>query len=288
MSLSIDGSNLIFENIRVTLINGSNPETGTAYCIFSSDEGFGQLPFLATGESGKPPVFDSITMTEVDPDEPLPSPNPIVIMVSEGGPGVAAHYTMEFFIHKGEAGDIGAVTIATATDLATTPALGVATDGYGLVYRSSDSKWVPVAQRVGNMYTPATLVATAYNTTSPRLLSQISIPPQPWDWYPRCFAQVEVSGSSDTRVDIIARVGDPSSGDQMGFSKGKAGATPPVNVMIPAPLVGASIPGTYGRVAAGEAKTIYLRAEQQAPSSGSWSTPAAPDTTFCVEVVPLL
>lgn len=259
-----------------------------AYLILTPEGGFGQLPFLATGESGKPPIFDSITMTEVDPDETLPTPNPIVTLVNPGGPGVAAHYTMQFFVHKGETGDTGTIVISNAADLATSPSLGPSTDKYSIIYRSSDAKWVPVAQKVGNMYVPTSIVATAYNATPNRLISSVSIPAQPFDWYPRVFAQVAVTGASDTRVDVVARLNDPAAGDQVGYSKGIAGATPPVNVLIPAPPAGSSMPGAFGKVAAGASAVIYLRAEQKAPSSGSWSTPASPDTTFCVEVAPVL
>lgn len=287
MAVTVDGNNLTFEG-RVTVVNGANPETGIAYLILTPEGGFGNLPFLATGESGKPPIFDSITMTEVDPDEPLPTPNPIVTTVSEGGPGVAAHYTMQFFIHAGQKGDTGTILISSAADLATSPVLSSSTEGYHIVYRHSDGKWVPTAPKIGNIYIPSSILATAYNTTPQRLLSSISIPAQQFDWYPRAFAQVAVTGAADTRVDLVARVNDPASGAQVGYSKGLTGATPPVNVLIPAPPAGESMPGPYGKVLAGNPATIYLRAEQKGAGSGSWSTPASPDTTFCVEVVPVL
>lgn len=287
MAVTVDGNNLTFEG-RVTVVNGANPETGIAYLILTPEGGFGNLPFLATGESGKPPIFDSITMTEVDPDVPLPAPNPIVTTVSEGGPGVAAHYTMQFFVHAGQKGDTGTIVIKNATDFATTPALASDTDGYHIVYRHSDGKFVPTAPRVGNLYVPNSISSTAYNTTPNRMLVSVSIPAQKFDWYPRCFGQVAVTGAADTRVDLVARLNDPASGDQVGYSKGIGGATPPVNVLIPAMPPGSSIPGPYGKVAAGDPATIYLRAEQKAAGSGSWSTPASPDSTFCVEVVPVL
>jgi hypothetical protein len=101
------------------------------------------------------------------------------------------------------------------------------------------------------------------------------------------FAYTVVTGSSDTRVDLVARLNDPASGDQVGYSKGIAGATPPPNVLIPSAPAGSSIPGNYGKVSAGSAATIYLRAEQKAATSSAWSTPASPDTSFWVEVMPL-
>lgn len=286
MGLTINGNDITFEG-QVNIVNGFNPDTGTAYLILTPDGGVGVLPFFNEGAPGLPPEFDSITVTEVEPDDPLPSPNPVVTTVSAGGAGVASHYTLEFFIHKGEAGTTGANEISTAVDLADSPALGVGTEEYILVYDSLNQEWVPTAQKVGDAYVPATINSTAFNNTANRTLASVVIPAQPFNWRPRCFAQMVVTGSSDTRVDLVARLDDASSGDQVGFSKGLAGATPPPNILIPAAPAGSGIPGSYGVVDAGVAATVYLRAEQKAPSSNSWSTPASPDTTFWVEVAPI-
>ena len=285
MSLTIDGNNITFNGV-VTVVNGFSPDSGTAYLVLTPSGGFGTLPFFATGDPGLPPVFDSITIQEVDPGDPLPSPNPEVTVINPGGPGEASHLTLKFYLHKGEAGDAGTFTISSATDLSGTPGSG--NDKNQLLYRYSDGKWVLSAQKVGDQYVPATIAATSYAVTTPRTLTSVTIPAQPFDWRPRVFAQTVVTGSSDTRVDLVARVGNASTGDQVGFAKGLAGAAPPPNVLIPAAPAGSSVPGTYGRVSAGSSATVYLVAEQKAPSSNSWSTPASPDTTFWVEVAPLI
>ncbi|WPH57649.1 hypothetical protein [Mycobacterium phage WXIN] len=284
MSLTVDGNNITFTG-TVTVVNGANQDSGTAYLVLTPEGGFGTLPFLATGDPGKPPVFDSFTMEEVDPDDPLPTPNPEYTLVSPGGPGEASHYTLKFYVHKGATGATGTFTISGATDLSGTPGSG--NDKQILVYRHSDGKWVLSAQKVGDQYVPAAIASTSFSVTTPRTLTSVTIPAQPFDWRPRVFAQTVVTGSADTRVDLVARVGNASSGAQVGFSKGLAGAAPPPNILIPAAPAGSSMPGSYGRVAAGDAATIYLVAEQKAPSSNSWSTPASPDTTFWVEVAPL-
>lgn len=282
MALSIDGNNIVFDG-RLTVVNGFNRETGTAYLVLTPSGGFGTLPFFATGDPGLPPVFDSITVEEVEPGDPLPTPNPVVTPVSPGGPGVASHYTLKFYLHKGTAGSTGTFTIAGATDLSGTP-----TDKYTLVYRNSDGKYVLTAQKIGDQYVPAAIAATSFSATPSRTLASVSIPAQPFDWRPRAFASTVVTGSSDTRVDLIARVGDASTGAQVGFAKGVAGVAPPPMVLIPAAPAASAVPGSYAKVAAGTPTTVYLVAEQKAPSSNSWSTPASPDTTFWVEVAPLL
>ncbi len=284
MGLTVNGSDITFEG-QIQVVNGFNPDTGVAYLILTPSGGFGSLPFFSTGDPGLPPVFDEITVEEVEPGDPLPSPNPVVTVVNPGGAGVASHLKLKFYVHKGEAGDAGTFTISGADDLDGTP--GAGTDTYMLLYRNSDSKWVMSAQKIGGAYVPSAISATAFNATATRTLASVNIPAQPFDWRPRCFGQALITGSVDTRVDLVARLNNATSGDQVGYSKGVAGAAPPPNILIPAAPAGSAIPGSYGRVTAGNAATVYFMAEQKAPSSNSWSTPASPDTTFWVEVAPV-
>lgn len=282
MPLSVEGNDIVFAG-QVRVVNGFNPDTGVAYLVLTPEGGTGQLPFLANGEPGLPPTFE-FDFVPVHPDDPLPSPNPDVVLIDPGGPGVASHYSLTFYNHTGADGDPGTFNISGAADLSETPGSG--TDGYILVYNHSTGKWVLSAQRVGNAYVSPAISATSGSTAS-RTLSSISIPAQPFNWRPRVFAQTLVSGTANTRVDLVARIGDASTGDQVGFSKGVAGAAPPPNVLIPAYPTGEAVPGSYGRVGAGQAATIHLVAEQKASTGDNWATPASPDTTFCVEVQPV-
>lgn len=287
MGISVNGNDIEFDG-TVKVINGFNPDTGVAYLILTPKGGTGAIPFLAQGLPGLPPVFDNITVEEVDPGDPLPSPNPVRTLVSAGGPGVASHWNLKFYIHSGATGSTGTYSISGAADLASTPALGSGTNTYQLIYRNSDNLWVPQAQKVGNQYVPATLSNTAYDATPNRVIGSVSIAAQPFDWRPRVFASTIVTGSSDTRVDLVARLDDPASGDVVGYSKGIAGAAPPPMVLIPAAPPGSALPGSYAKVTAGNAATVYLRAEQKAASSNPWSTPGYPGTTYWVEIEPLL
>lgn len=287
MALTVDGTSIVWTG-TTTVTNGFNPDTGVAYLILTPDGGVGELPFLATGDSGLPPVFDQISVVEVDPAQALPSPNPVVTMVSAGGSGVASHYTMTFYLHKGDTGSAGDTSISTAIDLASTPALGAGTDGYILVYSNANSDWTPTAPKVGSQYIPAAIAATAFNTASTRLLASVSVPAQPFNWRPRCFGQSLVQGSLDTQINLVARLNDADSGDQVAFGAGITGIlTSQQVVLMPASPGGSNVPGNYGLVAAGASATIYFRAEQRAPSILGWSTPADPQTTFWVEVAPL-
>lgn len=285
MGLSIDGNDILFDGqVRVT--NGQNVDTGVAYLILTPSGGVGTLPFFATGDPGLPPVFDSITVEEVDPGDPLPSPNPVVTLVSPGGSGSASHYTLKFYIHKGAEGEAGTFTFAGADDLAASPSLGAGTDGYILVYDHDETEWVPTAQKVGDLYVPGSITSKASNNTSTHAICSISVPAQPFDWRPVCFGQSIITGSSDTRVDLVARLDNATTGDVVGYSYGVVGATPPPNILIPASPAGSSVPGSYGKVDAGNAGIIYFRAEQKAASSNNWSLSNS-NTSFAVQVQPL-
>ena len=287
MSLTVDGNNVIFDG-TVTIVNGFNEATGTAYLILTPNGGYGTLPFMSTGQPGLPPVFDSIKYVEIDPSQALPTPNPVVTLVNPGGAGTASHYTMTIYGHAGEPGASGSNTLSTATDLSPTPPLGAGTDGYTLAYNYSSGSWVPTPIPRGAVYVPTKIDPTAYDTTNPRLLASVNIPAKPYAWVPRCFGSTVVTGSSDTRVDLVARLNNQSSGDQVGYSKGIAGAAPPPNVLMPAAPAGSNfMTSNYGVVPAGQQATIFLRAEQEAPSTNSWSTPGDPGTTFWVEVNPI-
>lgn len=287
MGITIDGNDITFSG-TVKVVNGFNPDTGVAYLILTPDGGYGVLPFFDDGAPGLPPVFDSMSLVEVEPTDELPTPNPVVTVVSEGGPGVASHYTLTFYLHKGATGDIGTNEISTASDLDPSVPLGVSTNGFTLSYNSGTGLWVPVSPKVGDVYVPASIAATSFTNAGSRTLATVNVPAQPWNWRPTAYASTVITGSSDTRVDLAVRINNATSGDQVGYCKGVAGSAPPPMTLIPCAPDSSSIPGSYGRVAGGSAATIYLRAEQKASSSNSWSTPSSADmsTTFWVKVDP--
>lgn len=287
MGISVNGNDIEFDG-HVKVVNGFNPDTGVAYLILTPNGGTGQIPFMAQGLPGLSPIFDSITVEYIDPDVALPSPNPVQTLVNPGSNGIASHYNLKFYMHQGEQGPPGENTISTSTDLDPSVTLGSGTNGFTLLYNSTTGLWVPSSQKVGNQYVPGAIDATAYTNTSTRTLASVNVTAQPFPWRPRVFATTTVTGSADTRVNLYARLNNSASGDQIGFAKGVAGAAPPPMVLIPSAPAGSNMPGAHGRVAASTAATIYLVAEQKAASSNSWSTVASPDTTFWVEVEPLL
>jgi hypothetical protein len=278
VSLSFDGTTMIFEG-TVTLTNATDLTTGVATLMLTPAGGVGVLPALIDGPPGLPPVFDAITVTQVPYGTAVAAP--VLTQVSPGGFGVASHYTLAIQLNSGQQGPTGTSTISGSTDIEGTPV-----DKYILVYDAANSAWQVTAQKVGGLYMPGTINSSAGSNTS-RVLASMTIPAQPFAWRPLVFGQCIVSGTSNTRVDLLARIANADTGDQVGRAFGVAGATPPPAIIIPA--YGGSLGGTtYGEVAANTAATIYYTATQQNSSTAdSWSTSAA-TTSFMVQVQPLV
>jgi len=290
VGVSINGDNITITNATIDIINGNNPESGVVYIVITPEGGVGVLPFMAQGDPGQPTLFPVIELEQVPHGDPLPTPNPEKTLLDPGGPGQPAKYALKFYLNAGADGQPGVFNISGAADLSATP--GAGHDKFVLEYRHSDGKWVPSAQRISTYYASGTINATAYGNTNPRQLSSISVPAMPWNWRPIVFAATTVTGTdgdSPTRVDLIARLGNADSGDVLGYGRGVIGANTigVQTVIIPNFAANQAVPGSYGRVASGAAADIYLRAEQVNPTTSSWSTPASPDTSFGVLVLPV-
>lgn len=276
MSISQDGNDLVFDGI-VRLTNAFDPTTGVATVIFSPRGGIGNLPALATGGPGLPPVIDGVTLHEVAPGDALPTST--FNLVSPGGAGVASHYTVDLYVHSGAKGDDGtAAAILDASDVDATSLV----NGYILQYNSTTGKMTLTAQKVGGLYLPASYASTSGNSNA-RTLASYNIPAQPFDWRPIVFGQTVVSGTANTRVDLSAHLIN-TTGDQVGYGFGQAGAAPATAICIPAS--GAALTGGYGKVAAGVAVDIYFQATQMNSTTDAWVTNAA-TTTFETWVQPI-
>lgn len=292
MGVTINGNSISITNANIEIINGANDESGVSYIIITPDGGVGQLPFMAQGLPGQPTLFPSIALEIHPAGETLPTENPTKTLVDAGGAGVSAKYNLVFHINAPADGEGGAFAFANATDLAASPARGAGTTGFTLLYRHSDQKFVLTAVKVGNLYVSSLIAATAFNNTSPRLLSSIPIGQSPYPTRLKAYASTIVTGSDGpepTRVNLVARLDNAASGDQLGFARGLIGSNPQAiqTVLLPTFLHAQDVPGTYALVPANTTCTAHLRAEQSASSSSSWSTPASPDTVYAVEVMPL-
>jgi hypothetical protein len=276
-----DGS--VTFNGTVRFPAGTNLASGAGVAIFGPNGGNTNFPAVEQGMPGLPPILN-FTTTQVAAGTELPSPNPAVTVVSVGGPGIASVYNINTFVNAGETGESGD-TILGATDLEGTPAAG-----FLIGYDATNAKpqWQPIP--VGNWYYSGTVGATASTTVSVKPMTSVAIPAQAAAWWPEVLAYGTVIGAVDTQVDIVARLNSStpaasgaSTGQECGRGKGAVGATPPPTLCIPNMLA----VGSDNIVAAGQAATIFLNAENQTSSANAWNTTSAAFMQVRPSFVPL-
>lgn len=283
MSITEDGNSFSWDG-TVTVTNATDLNTGVATLILTPAGGIGTLPVLADGAPGPPPIFDSITPNYVAYGT-TPS-TPTLTLVSAGGSGVASHYTYVFDVVAGAPGDTGTMTIADATDLEGT--LGSATDGYTVKWVNADSKFKVVAQLCGDTFNTRTFAAYTGNAGAVTFAT-LTVAAQPFNWRPTVSGMGIPSGTANTHVDLICRINDATTGDQVGYGRGITGAG---STGIPAyPITlsegyASTISGGYGMISAGSAATFYFLATQTASTSDAWAIPTT-SAYFQVKVNPV-
>jgi len=264
----------------VRLAKTFDPTTKSAIILLGPDGGIAEIPALVKGDPGTPATIDStINFTALAWDDPT-ADSASFSTLTPGTSSVSPVYRLNLSLHKGSPGAAGTSTILGANDV-----VGTATDGYYLAKTtvSGVGKATWVAPRVGGQYWPASISNTSGTDGQTRTLASVSVPAQPFDYRLRVHAQTIITGSVNTRVDLLARLDNATSGDVIGRAYGLTGATDRL-VLVSGVAPGSA--STVGRVTAGAASTVFLRAEQQASTTDSYSTSSS-TTSFMVEVVPL-
>lgn len=268
MSITQDGNSFIWDG-TVTVTNATDITTGVATLMLTPNGGVGNLPVLAAGEPGPPPLFDSVTATTLAAGSAATA---TITPVSTGGPGVSSHYTITLGIPVGDVGTQGPYTIVGATDFAGTP-----TNGDTLVYDGSSGKWTAASQSSGNnVYSAQSFTAVSGNG-SPVTLATLTIPAQSFNWLPTVSGSAMPSGTINTHVDLRCLLNNPTTGQQIGYGYGYTGAGSEWYLpSLPVALLteyGGNIVGGYGVVSAGQAATLYFQAIQTATTTDSFSIP---------------
>lgn len=273
-----------FTDCTITFPYGFSVSSGVGTIIITPAGGVASFPLAIQGASGLPPLIRFVAH-ELPPGDPLPEPNPQRTVINPGGPGEAAEYQYDLYYHQGQKGDAASFKALDADDLADGESLAagdVTKDGYVLSYAypgTGEPGVVFVPQKRADVRGPSGILATPWSNTSPRLLTAVTLEAKPFDTKLLPFGGVIVAGSADTRVDLIAYLGNPDDGGiEIGRAFGQAGSAPPPLVLMAGPP--ATTPGSnanYGRVPANIAPTVYLRAEQKAASANNWKTEGAPD-----------
>lgn len=258
-----------------------DPTSKSAIILLGPDGGVAEIPALVKGDPGQPATIDSaINFTALAWDDPTVD-SATFSTLTPGTETTAPVYRLNLALHKGSPGASGASAVLTASDVT-----GTATDGYYLTKTtvSGVGKATWTAPKVGDQYWPASIANTSGTDGQNRTLCSVSIPAQPFDWRPRVFAQAVIAGTVNTRVDLIARLDNATSGDVVGRAFGQVGASPPTAVLVSGVPAGSA--STVGKVAAGSSAVVFLRAEQQASTTDSYTT-AGVTTSFMVEVAPI-
>jgi len=291
MSISVSGNSLVVDNCTLTLNNAFDPTTGIATLTITPSGGLGTLPALVNGTPGLPPGISIGTVTTLSAGA---SATATLTQLTAGGAGVASTYSLNLGIPAGATGSSGSYTIASSTDYAagsstatTSAPSGLGTlaiaNGFTLMWNSSTSKFNPVPPPKAAVYFPTSISATSGNSAGPRLLSQIVIPAQPYNFFPVVSGQCIVSGTVNTQVHLYSYITN-SSGQQIGVgfsAPGTANQAPVLTSGVPA---GSS--STYGQISAGTTATIVLYAQQVASTTDAWTTSSA-TTSFQVAALPV-
>lgn len=284
MPIVTNGDGSITWTGSVTFAGAIDPLTyGTATLTFTPSGGVSNLPALVQGDPGPAPTLRNVNVTQVAYGV---SPSTSTwTLVTPGPPPV---YDLNLYVNSGQQGTAGTnATISTASDLEGGPP-GSGTDGYTLYWVNADSKWKISAPK-RTIYPYAALnssFAAAYNGNAGYyIVSSIGVPSQPYAWRPKVHAGLYAGGTLNTHVDLVARLNNATTGDQVGYGLGVGGVGPyPITMQS---AFGASVAGasTYGQVSAGSAATIYLVAAQVNTTNDSWTTTNT-NGYFTVEVVP--
>ncbi len=259
-----------------------DPTSKSAVILLGPDGGVAEIPALVKGDPGQPATLDTaIAFSALAYDDPT-ADSATWTLITPGTTTTPPVYKLNLALHKGSPGASGTSAILTASDVT-----GTATDGYYLAKTtvSGTGKATWVAPKVGGQYWPASIANTTGTDGQNRTLCSVTVSPAPaFDYRVRVSAQTIIGGTVNTRVDLIARMGDATAGDIVGRGFGIAGAT--VDRLTLASGVPAGSANTVGKVSAGSTTTIHLRAEQQASTTDAYTTSSS-TSNFLVEVVPI-
>lgn len=281
MSITQDGNSLVWDG-TVTITNATDITSGVCTLMLTPAGGVGNLPVMAAGPSGPPPIFDNVNVTTLVAGSQASGS---LSLNAAGGPGVASHYNLNLSIPRGEAG-AGMVGINDANDLDGTP--GATTDQFAMIWQNSTSKWQMKAQLCGDTFQAISFTAAA-GSTSPQTLASITVPAQKFNWRPSVSGMAVATGTANTHVDLRCLLNNSSSGQLVGKGKGVTGSghgSVPAYPITLIPAFDGALSQGYGVVQAGAAATFYFQAVQTAFTSDSWSVPVT-DMYFQVKVDPI-
>lgn len=258
--------------------------TKTAMFVLGPSGALITVPPLAEGQPGYPPSLTARNITTLAAGTPATF---ALTQTAAGGPGTPSIYAVDVGIPAGVQGPAYQTEIINASDLSGTPAAG-----YTLVYvpaqGSVAAQMAYAAMPYGSVYNAVSITPTGTTAGENRTLSSLSIPAQPFLWVPKVEAQATITGTINTKVNLIARMNNGGSGafsgTEVAIGQGQLGPGP---ATVSTQMAFTSlVTGDSGSpvIPANTAVTIYLNAEQQASTADTYTTA---DTTYSLVVQPL-
>ena len=151
MAITQNGNSFTWTG-TVTVTNATDLTTGVATLVLTPSGGIGNLPFLAQGASGLPPVFDNVNVSTLTSGSAATAS---WTTNSSGGAGTASHYTLNLGIPAGPAGySLNATQTITLTGTVTggTFTLGYAGQTTGsIAYNASAATIQTALTGLGNI-----------------------------------------------------------------------------------------------------------------------------------------
>ncbi|GFG74684.1 DUF2460 domain-containing protein [Mycobacterium botniense] len=180
------------------------------------------IPPLAAGQPGPPP---QLAIGNVNTLAAGSSATADLRETAPGGPGIPSAYVLDLGLPQGSPGTVGSFLIASAEDL-----VGTLVNGATLLFNSATGKFNPAPLPFLFAYNVTGIPTTGTSGGQVRTLSSLTIPAQTQPYLPLVFASVEVAGTVNTKVDLVARLGgapNTQGGAEIGRGFGTLGAAPP-------------------------------------------------------------
>lgn len=267
----IDGEPfLVIDVAKLRIPLDWKPDSEVFLAIAAPSGGILSYPALVQGDDGEPPNIDNtIDFTALDWD----SATPESASWEETSPNT---YLLHLALRNGEPGADGN-TVLDPDDFGTPlPKQIIVLNDAGTAFETQTPK-------VGDEYWPAAINNTPSGNPAYTLCSR-GVPAQDFDWRPEVSGWCVVTGTgADVAVDLICRLDTEASGNIVGMAYGGAGVNPPVHVLSSGPPTGSA--DGYNKVLAGNAATIYFRAERR--TGTETFTTSNTTTRFSVRVHPV-
>lgn len=252
---------------------GINPsQTQTAVAVFGPGGAVVNIPPVFDGLPGESPQLTKGTATTVGPGEPADF---TLTQTAPGGPGEASVYRVDMDIPQGLTGADAANTLISPqpTDLIGTPQAHYM---IGYSAGTNEAQWQPVP--IVAWYNITNIPTTGTTGGQVRTLATLSITGGfPIAVTPFAFARSVITGTANTQVDVVARLGgaiNQTNGLQIARGGGPPGSvigTNPWSVHA-IPEYAGLLTSNYAQVGANTGITIYLNCEQQASTADKYST----------------